>query len=1131
MAVLGHSQGTGVLLAPDLVLTSAHLLSSGQLLSGQAQGQSLSVAHPRSSDLVPCEVVWYNTELDAALLLAEQYVLNADQIAVLGSIRLGELATESPLPHCEIVGFPGVQRYGAEGRLDLDQYTGTVLPVAGRLRGDLTCSLDLPPATERGDGTSPLAGLSGSPLFAGPVLLGLVTEIPKERNHQRVTAVAMAHLMADQRFSDQLRRLRASFRCERVTDFHRQDLRYEPDYANAVSARYRKTEIFGLEELGRNESTWDLETAYLTLEAETSVRAKSRHPGPGPQRVNDLLADRPRILLRGEAGAGKTTLVWWLAAHSSAGTLGPELADLNHLVPFVVPLRSIRAQGRPFPKPAELPLAAELQVDNPPEGWARRVLESGRGLLLIDGLDEVPREDRTAAASWLSEFLHRFPQTRCMVTVRPLAVEESWLTEEGFDELRLLPMRDPDIRKFVAAWHRAAVGPRDELAGLERDLNQQLTRNPALRDLARTPLLCAVICALHHRNRGLLPDSRWALYRSALAMLLGSRDKQRQIGAAEGITLGVEKQQQLLQRIAVWLVRGGQTQLSHEDAIEQITLALKGMARVRKSTTPEQLLIHLLNRSGLLQERSRDAIQFIHRTFQDYLAAKEFLESGSLNEMLRHAVEEEWQDVIRLVAGHCDRGHSQKIVKNLIDQGDTADHHENRADLYVLAAHCAFESAYFEDMDEVEERLGRIMPPRGPEDANRLASLGPDVLPLLPRPDGLKPTEAAWVVRTAASVAGREAMEILRCFATRREPLVRHRLALSWEQFPIREYAQEVLSQVSLKGVPLRIDSLEKLAQLRELGPLGSVVLRGLLPPAAIARDLPEGKVRGLSLIHNPSVENFAFLAGQQDLCELQVTDCIRVTDLSALAALPLRSLKLGVEHLPPTALDAISSIETLERLDLEPLPFAYRDALPRAHPGIKHLALLVTHPVLLDSLPEWHGLQSLRLSGPVNIFTALHLVGEPPELTELQVELRRIPDLVLVSPLPRVSTLSLLRVEDPSDLGQIVETFPALQNLRLTLRTNRTVGEPLDLTPLADMTDLRMQVRTPIEVPIIGANLFGDRLQLDIGRLAHRGRLSRPRDETLDYRAISPTTIAHHGSSSAVAVSESFGGVAAPGF
>ncbi|WP_328829782.1 NACHT domain-containing protein [Streptomyces sp. NBC_00252] len=1046
------------------------------------------MAHPRSADLVLCEVVWYSTELDAALLRAEQYVLSADQMAVLGSIRLGELATDSPLPHCEIVGFPDVQRYGAERRLDLDHYTGTVLPMAGRVRGDLTCALDLPAATERGDGTSPLAGLSGSPLFAGPVLLGLVTEIPKERNHQRVMAVAMARLMADQRFSDQFRRMCASFRCERVTDFQRQDLRYEPDYANAVSARYRKTEIFGLEELGRNESTWDLETAYLTLEAETSVRVKQRQPGPGPQRVNDLLADRPRILLRGEAGAGKTTLVWWLAAHSSVGTLGPELADLNHLVPFVVPLRNLRAQGRAFPKPAELPLAAELQVDNPPEGWARRVLESGRGLLLIDGLDEVPREDRKAAASWLSEFLHRFPETRCMATVRPLAVEESWLTEEGFDELRLLPMRDPDIQTFVAAWHRAAVGDRDELAGLELDLNRQLARNPALRDLARTPLLCAVICALHHRNRGLLPDNRWALYRSALAMLLGSRDKQRQIGAAEGITLSVENQQQLLQRIAVWLVRGGQTQLSHEEAFEQISLALKGMARVRKSATPKQLLIHLLNRSGLLQERSQDAIQFIHRTFQDYLAAKEFLESGSLNEMLRHAGEEEWQDVIRLVAGHCDRRQSQRIVEDLIGQGDSANDRENQVDLYVLAAHCAFESAYFEDMDEVEERLGRIMPPTSPEEANRLASLGPDVLPLLPRPDGLSPLEAVWVVQTAAGVAGREAMEILQCFTTRMEYIVRRRLTMSWTHFPIRQYAQEVLSQVSLTGVQLTIDSLEKLAQLRELGTLGEVTLRGLLPPAAMAKDLPEGKVHDLTLMRNPSVEDFDFLAGQHGLRDLQVTNCPGVTDLSALAALPLRSLKLSVEHIPPDALDAIRSIETLERLDLEPLPSSYRDTLPRAHPGIKQLSLIVAHPVPLESLPEWHSLQSLRLAGPVNIFAALHLAQELPDLTELHIELRRISDLVLVPSLPRVSTLTLARVDDPSGLGQIVGIFPALQNLRLNLSTRNPIGDPLDLTPLADMKDLRMRVRTPREVPIIGADLFGDRLKIDLARAHSAG-------------------------------------------
>ena len=208
------------------------------------------MAHPRSSVLVRCEVVWYSSELDAALLLAEENVLSTDQAAVLGNIRLGELGTESPLPHCEIIGFPDIQRYGAEGRLDLDRYTGTVLPIAGRLRGDLTCALELSPTTKRDDDTSPLAGLSGSPLFAGPVLLGLVSEIPKERNHQRVAALAIAHLMADKRFCDQLSLLDVPFRQEHVTDFHRQDLRYEQEYPNAVSARYRKTEILACRNSG-----------------------------------------------------------------------------------------------------------------------------------------------------------------------------------------------------------------------------------------------------------------------------------------------------------------------------------------------------------------------------------------------------------------------------------------------------------------------------------------------------------------------------------------------------------------------------------------------------------------------------------------------------------------------------------------------------------------------------------------------------------------------------------------------------------------------------------------------------------------------------------------------------------------
>lgn len=309
-----------------------------------------------------------------------------------------------------------------------------------------------------------------------------------------------------------------------------------------------------------------------------------------PQRIDTLLASRPRVLIRGEAGAGKTTLVWWLAAHAAAGRLGPGLADLNALVPFVVPLRTLRAQGATFPLPAQLPTAARLVVDAAPEGWAGRVLKTGQALLLVDGLDEVPQEDREEAHRWLAALLDRYPRTRCVVTVRPMAVEPDWLKYAGFEELRLLPMNDEDITAFIAAWHRAArldSGPHEDLDELERDLSEQFKQNSTLRGLARTPLLCAVICALHRLRQGFLPDTRWKLYEAALRMLLGNRDQQRKVEAPEGIQISADECTELLQRIAVWLVREGQSEFSRDQALRQLKRALSGMENVRGQGTPK----------------------------------------------------------------------------------------------------------------------------------------------------------------------------------------------------------------------------------------------------------------------------------------------------------------------------------------------------------------------------------------------------------------------------------------------------------------------------------------------------------------------------------------------------------------
>ncbi|MEU4272400.1 NACHT domain-containing protein [Streptomyces sp. NPDC026092] len=912
------TQGSGVLLTTQTVLTSAHVLRSAH---------SAWVSLPGRSESVLCQVVWSDQRLDAALLQARESLTGTRNLT-----ELGRVATDRPVPGCEILGFPQVQRYEDGRKLESDQYRGTLLPLAGLIRRTMVVELDAPPATEPTDKNSPLAGLSGGPVFAGAELLGIVREVPRGRGHRRVECVPLSALAADTEFRSAYSQATglAFPSLAALTHHSSTDAPYEQEYGEAVAAAYRRTRIFGLDELGRRAAEWDLDTAYLSLEA------TSRDPGatPVPQRIDDLLASRPRVLLRGDAGAGKTTLVWWLAAHAAAGTLGPRLAELNGLVPFVVPLRALRARGAGFPSPAELPGAAGLMVDAAPDGWAGRVLAEGRALLLVDGLDEVPQEDREAVHTWLSGLLARYPRTRCVATVRPLAVEVDWLGGEEFEELTLLPLRDEDIQAFVTAWHDAARLDADDepLDALERDLLQQFRHNPTLADLARTPLLCAVICALHRLREGFLPETRWALYDSALRLLLGSRDDRRRIDAPDGIRMSVEEHQQLLQRLAAWLVRGGQTEFTREQALHQLNRTLPGMPRVAAQGTPEEILTHLLNRTGLLHERTDSVFQFAHRTFQDFLAAKEFVEDDLVPELLRHAREQQWHDVLLLAAGHCSRRDLPVLVEGLLAAGSGSRDKDLKTTLYVLAALCAQHAAWLSEglHTRVRKAVVSVLPPRRPGQLKALARLGDFVLPLLPGP-APETGEPDLTLPLICEIGGAAALPYARAYADDEHTF---RLSISWSNFPAEAYAREVLARIRLDTISLFVTGRDQLAQIPLLRHAPDFILQGDFAPEELTAALREHDLRGITIADNPRLTDLSLLAPfAATLDALALQRCTELADLTALGRLDrLHTLLLDGVPLGAAELKVIAGLPLLQHLTLRLRPDVTRLDLTPLH-------------------------------------------------------------------------------------------------------------------------------------------------------------------------------------------------------
>ncbi|MGX1563636.1 NACHT domain-containing protein [Streptomyces sp. NPDC055506] len=1067
VAILAERQGSGVLLTPKLVLTSGHVIGNAQ---------AVKAISPYANKPTNCDVIWVGTGsgCDAALLRSDHDLIDTELAETLPVLRWGRLATRSPLSECQILGFPAVQRYDGN-HLECEQVTGTVKAAAGLLRNMYVLDIDHTPPSEVAGG-SPWAGLSGAPLFVGSVLVGIVARDPANRQHGRIEAVPIDRILADGELVTDLSLLWKSVPIvEDLTSSHPDDCNYEKQYAKAIRARYRRTEIFGLDEIPSNDSNWDLDTAYLSLEAEIvepgRLEVAEAHTVPATTErrvIDELLAMHPKIVVRGEAGAGKTTLVWWLASHAACGTLTGSLAALNGLVPFVIPMRNLADQE--FPTPAELPRVTRLPLDEAPSGWAGRVLDAGRAVLLVDGLDEVTQDKREGARRWLSDLLRMYPNCRCIATVRPLAVERDWLQSEGFRETRLLPMRDAEIREFVASWHAAAcleqhshtvleerAAQNARVQELKNELLRELFRNEPLRDLARVPLLCAVICALHRRRRGVLPQTRWELYRAALTMLLGERDSRRSITAPEGITLSFEEHQQLLQRIAIWLVRNNRSQLSREQARKQISTALQGMPQVRSQGTEETVFAHLLNRTGLLQELSSDFVQFIHRTFQDYLAAKEFVENDSLNELVSHADDEAWQDVIKMAVGHCNRPDSRRLVQDLLRVGERFARARSRQDAFILAAICANSAIFLDDSvrANVWEKIASLIPPRNYRDAVQLGRLGPKVLDMLPGPDGLDPASAAAVVTTAGEIRGKNALALIKQFATHPSVHVRRNIVEVWDEFPVEEFAIQILSAMPLSDVQLTLENRQQFDCLRHLTGVCSLRCIGDWDEDFLLESTRSIEVRELIFHENTALRGLDFLRKYPNLNSLWLRGCTNVESLSALAGTQLRFLNI-VHARPDIDVSVLSGLDHLRSLSINTrLPWSdFRQA-----PALEQVETLwfgagMNRRISLRGIERWVKLQRVRLMGPWDSAEVAHL--QPlKSMDELEIHLHALESLGSLT-FPQLKVLDI-RCPRKVSVAPILKNFPSLHKLTLN---NVTGDGVVDFCDVQFRDGLRIQLR-----------------------------------------------------------------------
>ncbi|WP_405743657.1 NACHT domain-containing protein [Streptomyces sp. NBC_01525] len=872
---------------------------------------------------------------------------------------------------------------------------------------------------------------------------------------------------------------------------HAADAAFARDYLRYIARKHSRLTIYGID-LTNSPDRWPLDAAYLSLRAAprhhtdpgglTHLDGLGAEPAPPPLEPADrALAHLDRVLLRGVAGSGKSTLVQWLAVGCTREPAETPLPHLYGRIPFVLPLRTLhRADALPAPDRFLSTVGCPLAGSQPP-GWAERVLTAGRGLLLVDGLDEIPEADRRRTLDWLRDLLDAFPDSPnlWMVTTRPSAVREDWLAAENFTEQTLAPMGREEVAAFIARWHAAArpdAPDPDVLDAYETSLLTAVRTKQDLARLATNPLMCGLLCALHRDRRGYLPTGRKELYDAALTMLLARRDRERDMRGPDGIELSDEPQIQLLQRLAYWLIRNGRTELDRTHAEHLIAQALPAVPVAAAQGDAPQIFRHLLLRSGLLREPTPGSVDFIHRTFQDYLGAKAAIEEGDFGLLVRHADDSQWEDVIRMAVAHARPRERGALLTELVAYGDSTEDKTTRIRVHLLALACLEHATELrpEVREAVEERAGAILPPRTSEESLLLAGVGPFVVELLPGPeDGLTEDEARQVVTTAAKIGTEGALEVLRRF--RNHPGVHNQLASSWPSFATDRYAEEIIRHLDPGGL-YWAGSTAELQALKALGGRTRMWVTGALTEEELIGALDLERLELLCLMNAPALDGLGFLRASQRLTVLTLSACPKVTDLAPLSGLTaLRAFNLryggdGSTRFPR----GLSTLRHLVSLIFDaPLPPEGLDACPTESP-LTQLSLGAPLGTEFRETSAWPNLATLQLRRLTADFgeEQWRAVAQHKKLTDFTFGVHDGGPLHIPAglQLPQVTTLALVNDAKAPEttLTALLRTalphFPGVRTLTVAgMRSPDAVFEVPPLTDLPHLEELSLSRLRPV--------------------------------------------------------------------
>lgn len=356
------------------------------------------------------------------------------------------------------------------------------------------------------------------------------------------------------------------------------------------------------------------------------------------KKIHDFLQSTCRLIIVGDPGCGKTTLLSKLVYYYGLKFLrqdgsqpsGSETGYPDHpWIPITLACRDL-LDFRPEDDLRSLvqqqlrKLGYEEQQANGLAAILIHKLDAGEAILLVDGLDEIPFEKARQEFAGILSRKARMSKAPMILTSRVVgfqAVKET--LSDSFDFVTVASLRRAEKKSFIqdlSFWSR-------EPGVLVNELIPLVCYSRKLAKLCENILLLVLVVQMRLSD-GDIPNQRKDIYRRTIELMI---ERRRKLSGVE--SLSINEVWPYLEFLAIRMRDGGAQRWTEKQvlaAIEELRRLEPDEPEMHRRSAADWLQ-NVIEGTGILNvagssvdERGfdRPVIQFFHQSFQEYFAAQ-----------------------------------------------------------------------------------------------------------------------------------------------------------------------------------------------------------------------------------------------------------------------------------------------------------------------------------------------------------------------------------------------------------------------------------------------------------------------------------------------------------------------------